>query len=51
MTNKESYFQEIKNNCINECKSHSFEEIAKDMFSKKEIIDTFLQQETQDPTF
>lgn len=51
MDNQERYFQEIKDLCISECKSHSFDEIAQDMFSKKEIIDTFLQQETQDPTF
>lgn len=45
------YFELVKDQCIAECKQHSFEEVARNAFSKPEVVDLFLAMEKNDEAY
>jgi len=45
------YFEFVKDQCIAECKQHTFGEVAKNVFSKPEVVDLFLAMEKNDEAY
>ncbi len=51
MSDNQEYFNQIKQECINECKTHSLKEVAEGMFATEEVADLFLKQEKEDEAY
>ncbi len=51
MHKNNKYFELVKNQCVSECKQHTFEEVAKNAFSKFEVVDLFLSMEESDRAY
>jgi hypothetical protein len=50
--NYSAYFDDVRDECILECKSHTLEETANGMFSRTEIVESlFKKQESSDEAF